>query len=740
HLLLAAAIAYCLGYELRAGGAAVDPDLLRLAALAHDLELPEAARTRLPAPVRRWTEDRRLFFDALPGSPFPLSAFNSPAEQALYAAHLVASLPLPVPPNQPAPRAFAAHPLGRGQPLASIALVASGLIEADQYRFEAPGPRAVRGASTLLERLSRVDVPALFGARFDAPDAAARAEAVRAWFAARWGLPPVDAPECLLHLDSASLLALAPAVLAEALPAAVEALYAEQTLSATAAAVARRCDLLELQYGLEPTRFWRLEYEAAQADADLRLLVADERRLAAPLEPGSFPPGKGFGELLAAVALLRERRRDERALYPHWETPIYARRCPACDRRAAAVRGPGGEPLCEPCARKAAAGVNATQAAGADGSVADSGASSSATSASGAAGAAGRAPGVAGAAAGRATGYLGLILADVDGLAEHLERLRAPSDYRAFSQRLAAAAETAVRAALGGRAASDNGATAEPCEVLELTSDRALLLVPGARALDIAGALGRGFEACFPLPAEGDPWAAHRYRPQRAGRGSAGEPAVATPAPAELTLSAGVVIAPAEASLALLHDLASQLLRSAKRARARAGRERPDPHRGGYCDFLVLPGAGLPTLHLADWRASQTRREPRGGPELRLFAAPYTWPELAGLLATARDLAQVGLAPADRARLLELLARSEAAASVEYLSYRTRAAEPVRAALARLEEAWRGRGGRADVAPPWRGLPPGPDRRERRETVLADALTLLDVGAAAPPRSVHAAR
>ena len=293
HSLFAAAVAYCLGYELRASGAVVEPDQLRLAALAHDLDLPEAARDLLPAAVRRWIEDRRIFFDVLPGSPFPLSAFTTPAEQALYAAHLVAALPLPVPPNQPAPRAFAAHPLGRGQALASLALVAGSVAAPDEYRFEAPAGRLVRGASALLRRVSHVAIPALFGARFaDATDAAHATE-VRAWFTARWGLPPLDAPECLLHADSTSLLALAPAALATALPAAIEALYAEQTLSVTAGVVARRCELLELQYGLEPTRFWRLEYEAAQADADLRLLVADERRFAAPLEPASFPPGQG---------------------------------------------------------------------------------------------------------------------------------------------------------------------------------------------------------------------------------------------------------------------------------------------------------------------------------------------------------------------------------------------------------------------------------------------------------------
>jgi len=321
-----------------------------------------------------------------------------------------------------------------------------------------------------------------------------------------------------------------------------------------------------------------------------------------------------------------------------------------------------------------------------------------------------------------------------------LEALRAASDYRAFSQHLAEALGTALRNALSFPPMGDDEAVACPAEVLALTADRALLVVPGHRALPVASALGRGFERRFPLPAEGDPWAPHRYHPPRGGRGSTGDAPVATPVPAALTLSAGVVVAPATASLLLLHDLARQLLASAKRARASAARERVDAHRGGYCDFLVLHSNGLPATQLADWRAGQVRRERRDAPELRLYAAPYTWPELEGLLASAREFARLGLSPAERQRLQLLLAGGEAAASVDYLAYCTRAAVPLRQALSRLDEAWRGRGGRADVAPPWRALPPAPDRRERRETVLVDVLTLASFCAADVPGSVHAAR
>ena len=198
------------------------------------------------------------------------------------------------------------------------------------------------------------------------------------------------------------------------------------------------------------------------------------------------------------------------------------------------------------------------------------------------------------------------------------------------------------------------------------------------------------------------------------------------------------MIAPATTSLALLHDLATQLLRAAKRARALAARERPDPHRGGYCDFLVLPARGCPR------RAWPTGAPPRAGasrgeaPSYASSRRPTPGPKSKGCW-QQRARSRGCPAAAGWAGLLALLPRGEAAASVDYLYYRTRTTEPVRAALRSLEEAWRGRGGRADVAPPWRGLPPGPERRDRRETVLADILTLVDCYAAAPARSADAA-
>ena len=164
-----------------------------------------------------------------PGSPFPLHHWTAPAERALYAAHLVAALPLPVAPNRPATQAFREHPLGRGEPLANVALVYGGATRIKGYVFESPRLPEIRGASGLLDRINRVDLPALFGARFDAPADAAAAARSRAWFAARGGAAPLEAPECVLYAGG-NLLALAPASLGEALQAAIEAWYAMETL------------------------------------------------------------------------------------------------------------------------------------------------------------------------------------------------------------------------------------------------------------------------------------------------------------------------------------------------------------------------------------------------------------------------------------------------------------------------------------------------------------------------------
>src|SRR4051812_5162801 len=550
HALLASAVAYCVGYELRAGGAPVDPSLLRVAALAHDLTLPPEALALLPAPVPRWLANRDLFFDALPGSPFPLHYWTAPAERALYAAHLVAAPPLPVAPNRPATQAFREHPLGRGEALASVALVFGGATRIKGYVFESPRLPEIRGASGLLDRINRVDLPALFGARFDAPADAAVAARVRAWFAARGGGAPLEAPECVLYAGGGKLLALAPASLGEALQAAIEAWYATETLVAQSVAASRACELLELQYGRQPARYWWQEYAAVQADEALRALLGHPATPAAP-SPVEPPPGKGFGELITELVLVAARRRDARATYPNWEPPPYARRCASCDRRAASAAGPrAGAELCLPCWRKREAGEQLERHGGeglrawidrfVEYLAAESADSPYARACPPGGWATVERPADLDdiGAASDPAGYVGVIYADGDAIGDQLERQSTPAAFRAFSERLAEATEHAVYAALADHlrpVQSRDGHWQHPFEVLNIGGDDVLLLVPGSVALATAAAIGRQFEGRFPAAAgaAGAGWADQRYQPPDDPRA----PAIDPPRPAGQSIS-----------------------------------------------------------------------------------------------------------------------------------------------------------------------------------------------------------
>ncbi|HZR99526.1 MAG TPA: hypothetical protein VFE37_12510 [Chloroflexota bacterium] len=756
HALLASALAYCIGYELHAAGAPVDPTLLRLAALAHDLELPEQARVLLPAPVPRWLANRDLFFDALPGSPFPLYHFTGPAERALYAAHLVASLPLPVLPNRPATQAFREHPLGRGEPLASVALVYGGATRIKRYVFESPRLPEIRGASGLLDRINRVDLRALFGEEFAEPAEAQVAARVRDWFAARAGGTRLEAPECVLYAGGGNLLALAPASLAETVQSAIEAWYAEETLVAQSVAVSRACDLLELQYGLQPTRYWWQEYGAVQADESLRKLLSLEAAASEP-DRRELPPGKGFGELTTDLVLGSARRRDERADYPNWETPPYARRCDSCDRRSASaeVSRPSGEGvwLCWPCWRKHDVGRQLKHGRAGSGLLSWIDRFLAYLEHEGAASPYARArPGgdwtgvesptdLDDIAAAAPRGSLGVIYADGDGMGQQLEEIETAAQYRAFSEQLALATEGAVYAALARhlRPVPRNGRWQHPFEVLSIGGDDVLLLVPGNVALALAASIGRGFEERFPAAGgAADAWAGQRYRPPRDGHGAA----VRAPRPTKQSMSGGVVIAPAATPMALLRELAEQLQKSAKRARrearaaeasARGVAESDVPPRG-WVDFLVIKGVGLLATSLADWRRRQGRLRRAGEPDgqsagpaasrdagPRLGAAPYTWVELEGLLTTARALRDGRFPQTQLYAVRDLLAHGQVAASVDYLYRKTRLERPARALLeAVFERAWASpRADPAQVSGPWRDV-------ERRETILPDLLAVSD--------------
>lgn len=234
HLLTTSALVCCLAYDHP------ERDALRLAALVHDL--PEQSRREMLGvhePVaQRWVQLLRRQGEMLDRGETPEPrGLDDPAERVLALAHLAASVRRDVGRREE----FLSHPLVDG---ASVDLVYGGATRIKAYVFESARLPEIRGASALLDRINRVDLPALWGrAPERVPDPAlgkARGELAmeaRDWLQQDLGMAALDAPECVLYASGGNILALAPRGKGEQLAAAIERRYTQETQVAGSVAV-----------------------------------------------------------------------------------------------------------------------------------------------------------------------------------------------------------------------------------------------------------------------------------------------------------------------------------------------------------------------------------------------------------------------------------------------------------------------------------------------------------------------
>jgi CRISPR-associated protein Cmr2 len=259
-----------------------------------------------------------------------------------------------------------------------IALIMGGATKIKQYVFESAKLPEIRGASALLDRINLRDIPALFArepqwlkqlcqkTEVDKEvilEAQQLMKQVRETFQTRYGIEPPDCKECVIYANGGEVLAFAPLRLAESLTEAIEGLYTRETIVANSVAVWRSCSLTELQFGLRPLEFWTAELNGL-ADESLKDLLQDYY---GGLDKNSFLSRKKFGEVTAALAIEKLRRREGNIIrdrqpksIPRLETNPYMRRCISCERRTAIVlRDDEQRWLCEPCARKSVFGQKA---------------------------------------------------------------------------------------------------------------------------------------------------------------------------------------------------------------------------------------------------------------------------------------------------------------------------------------------------------------------------------------------
>jgi len=650
-----------------------------------------------------------------------------------------------------------------------IDLVTGGATKIKGYVFEAPKLPEIRGASTLLDWVNEVELPALWGARDPSE-----------WYG-----------KGIIYAGGGSFLALAPFDTGEALARRIERAYTQWTLTANSVAEARSFRLIELRYGRNPLGYWIDEF--------LRDWQIDERRQQLELyyygEDKDTPQRrffrrKTFGELMTLLAGDLNCRRDERAFdegpafFPRqpWDE-----RCDSSDLRPALIAfniEDAGRRLSPATALKAVVGRlvknrdnprawelarhpllqvedQARQIVEAERGwddhwrryLKDHPESAYA-----------RLPHALearpasdvhqiGAASGR---RIGMIYADGNNVGRLMATLATPQDYASVSAILSDATHKAVFDGLARHLQPQRARREEtwleapadfvhPFEILTIGGDDLLLLVPGSCALDIALTIAQSFERRIvdafdvlkgelkelSLPPCTSIDTRSRYQLDRVVQldqdGQLAELRTLKPL---LGLSAGVVVAQEGAPIFFLRNLVDDLLKSAKK---KASEQAKTGYNGGAVDFMVMKSITMVTDTIGEFRKQALEHD--SDDELRrLYARPYAWHELAGLLGTVRVLREVRLPRSQLYHLGETLEaalhRGLNASMLEYLFARTRMRREHSDALAlHVERAWHAPEETAMRLPPWmeRTVEVKDRPRRCRETIWLDMLEIYDL-------------
>lgn len=714
HSLTASAIAYCLGYDdekIRADSETLDK--LRLSAMTATWEADGLGDVH----ETLWAEH----------SPIQPKADGDALERMVFFAKTVASDRISINTVDQ----FSTHPLKDEKQ--QIGLVMGGATKIKSYFLESARLPEIRGASALLDRINLEDIPALFGRNI--PHDPERAKRFHKDFGERTG-HYLFAPECIIYAAGGSTLAFTPTTVVHQIADEIERIYTKETLVANSVAVGRAFDLLELQYGLNPTGFSR---------------------------DGNIPESKCFGELTTKLAQAQLHRREgnptpnrttQRNFPTHVEVNPYQQRCQSCDRRPRIISEPTLRELCEACTRKyvvgritkkesetasAQGGINryleklsdwepATfekqrgwglkdwstlfkeylQATGKVDCYVDK---------------SGDLKQVAGpqnlediASATKPSGFITFIYADGNNMGGYLEKVKTPAEYRQFSERVFIAIQKAAFDALAEHL-SPTESGIHPFEIVSIGGDDLLLIVPGSKAFEVVSAMGENFDRAFKsysrFAGEDRLQKSQRY----ASRQWVADQHGMQPT---FSLSLGFVIANEHTPIGFLEHLADSLLKSAKTRAKKLKKE--DGYLGGTVDFLVLKSFSTLTSDLGDFRKRFYKTDTEH--ENSLTMRPFTLNELSGFIETIRAFRSGRFPRSQLYGLRESLRLGRQTSTLDYLYFRSRLrAEDGQLLQQELESNWESAPDIVGGQGPWYALPKSHENDATRyETLLFDII------------------
>lgn len=607
-----------------------------------------------------------------------------------------------------------------------IGLVYGGATKIKQYVFEAPKLPEIRGASAILDRINLVDLRLLWDQQ---------------------GLTR----QMIIYASGGSILGFAPGDQAEQLAQDIEQTYTRETLLANSVAVSRTFSLLEVLFGVNAHKYGLPEFKDDWKHPELRQNLEkyyyDPPRAHDIAEvTRRFINRKNFGELITLLATMANRRREGlggstdgnnlRRDIPHYPILPLAQKCQTSDIRAAVFETelPNIRHMSESSARKAYVGRYVKKEIGpsiewfesnstwrfcdAESNVAkaqdqdkqsllsweerweewlnNGGANSNYKRAyPDNVQAAQDVDDIGAASRGRASGFVGMIYADGDRVGQRIATLHTPDKFAQFSQDLSRAAQEAVFRALGKHlipCEKNEHTCIHPFEIITIGGDDLLLLVPGDKALEIATTIAYEFETGI----------TDDKTTRQVGRYQGTiEPDFTSYTP-NIGISAGVVIAPENTPIFFMQKLAEDLLKNAKKLSK-------TKQSGGAIDFMILKSITMVTDQLDTFRrkAYKVGKPSQNGISAEFTARPFLWTEMAGLLATVRELKKARLPRSQLYRINEVVQDKNNPSPVfpsilEFLYTSVRQEPEVRTALQQLREQWRpGENEQQNPATPW---------------------------------------
>lgn len=614
-----------------------------------------------------------------------------------------------------------------------IALVYGGATKIKQYVFEESKLPDIRGASGLLDRINLVDLPAFFNVIPKSPRQNYNIQygKIRKWlnhnFPNKPNLTDVLIPELIIYSTGGNILAFCPAAFVDDLANAIEKRYTEETLTANSCAVGETFRVIETRLGLlknniEET-FWWEQYQKDYQNSIVEACFGKIHDLS-KLED-TFKQHKSFNELTTKLAIRFNQRRSgnesenrpTRRYPPMFETHPYLRRDEGDKRSAISyITELTGQPyLSETLIRKrrvgdrAKTGISETpqwyQHTGLkweagiieswldkfeDFLVENSEQSQSYYGNNDNEKQEIKIPESLTQLSKVSNGYVAYIYADGNNMGGFIQNIRTPKEYQQFSQDVENATKYAVYQALAynlqprkikgisePQSKIQDGDLIHPFEIITIGGDDILLIVPADKALQITKMIGEQFENILlgkvkisDLHIKGDYKLKEKLT--NSNKFHRFSETISEPDQCKLSMSSGVLITAYNTPIYYAEKLVTQLLKSAKKYAKTLNytdekTNKKITYYGGTVDFFTMKSVTMISSSIEEFRKKALTFD-----KLKLYAAPYTLPELDRFFESIQALQKADFPKSQLYQIRSFLAQGRRTTSLNYYYFRHR--------------------------------------------------------------------